>query len=136
MTDLLHVLLDFPTSDYTHLIPSLEKNFVTVSDLLTLDALELAKRAHLPILDLRRFVKHVVDCLQADLTGRTGQIIGNAPGGYDALTSNVETFPHDRNREGENLTSRGQISLLDPTLDSALAGGIATGYVTEITGER
>lgn len=125
MTDLLHVLPDFPIASYTHLIPSLEKNLVSTSDLLTVDALELAKRTQLPILDLRRLVKHVIESLQADINDKLEEnsLAGGGPGTRKSASEYV-------------LANRGQVSLLDSVLDSALAGGFSTGYVTEVTGER
>ena len=70
MTDLLTTLPSFPTAQYTHLIPSLEKNFVTTTDLLTLDGLEVAKRAHLPLLDVKGLIAHIQSRLQAGAGGR------------------------------------------------------------------
>lgn len=125
MTDLLHVLPDFPIASYTHLIPSLEKNLVSTSDLLTVDALELAKRAQLPILDLRRLIKHVIESLQADINDKL-ETKFLAEGGHGTKKTALEY----------SFASSGQVSLLDSALDSALAGGISTGYVTEVTGER
>ena len=125
MTDLLHVLPDFPIASYTHLIPSLEKNLISTSDLLSLDALELAKRAQLPILDLRRLIKHVIESLQADINGKVEK--NSLAGRGDGTENNAPDHP---------LANRGHVSLLDSALDSALAGGISAGYVSEVTGER
>lgn len=131
MTDLLHTIPDFPTKLYTHLLPSLEKNLITTTDLLTLDALEVAKRAQLPLLDVRRLANHVVAILQGQLgvgnenasnlgTFETGQA------GYGALQ-----------QTGNEVTGQwSTISTLDTALDAALGGGIPTGYITEIAGER
>ena len=131
MTDLLHTLPDFPTKLYTHLLPSLEKHLVTTTDLLTLDPLEIAKRAQLPLLDVRRLANHVVATLQAEL----------------GLPNNSATFTsagEEQTPKQESLRKIGQdviaqrpnFSTLSPALDNALDGGIPTGYITEITGER
>ena len=133
MTDLVHVLPDFPTAAYTHLIPSLEKHDVTVADLLTLDPTEIVKRCPLPLLDIRRLVKHVIEALQCNLGLTT------APS-----TTNDDLSASDRGPVVEGsaqafkkvLKKWDKISTLDERLDQALGGGIPTGYVTEVTGER
>ena len=131
MTDLLHTIPDFPTRLYTHLLPSLEKNFITTTDLLTLDALEIAKRAHLPLLDVKRLANHVVVILQGQFglkneNAHKFEDVGEGRADFGSLKSS-----------GEELSARwSTISTLDPALDAALGGGIPTGYITEITGER
>lgn len=132
MTDLLHVLPNFPTSSYTHLLPSLEKHLITTSDLLTLDALDIAKRAQLPILDIRRFVGHIIEALRGDL----GIAVPDKTSSDDLLVSEEGTSPVKKSSRSATFGNQQCISLLDPTLDSALGGGLYTGYVTEITGER
>lgn len=136
MTDLLSTLPSFPTASYTHLLPSLEKSLVTTSDLLTLDALEIAKRAQLPILDIKRLATHITELLHRDLglTPReddlnTEELKGRGDG-KDTSLSNLK-------RPGSNAVKRwNTISVLDDALDVAIGGGIPTGYITEITGER
>lgn len=132
MTDLLYVLPDFPTKSYTHLLPSLEKHLVTTTDLLTLDALEIAKRAQLPLLDVRRLARHVTTALHGQL-------------GVDQLaeTSRLEDEVVGRKdvgslkQSGSNIIgARAYISTLDPVIDSTLGGGIPPGCLTEIVGER
>lgn len=132
MTDLLHTLPNFPTKHYTHLIPSLEKSLITTTDLLTLDPLEVAKRAHLPLLDVRRLANHVLATLQSQL----GVIDG-----AEALRKHEES---PNLEDASSLKASGRtiskgwsaISTLDPLLDAALGGGIPTTYITEVTGER
>lgn len=137
MTDLLHVLPDFPVKHYTHLIPSLEKHLVTTSDLLTLDALEIGKRAQLPLLDLRRLINEVISQLHGQL-GFDSKIAGKEKAGQKVsknLKNNTEQ--EALYTPGRNLSSSlSTISTLDPGLDAALGGGIPTRYITEITGER
>lgn len=131
MTDLLITIPDFPTKSYTHLLPSLEKHLVTTVDLLTLDALELAKRAHLPLLDVKRLVNHVLAILQT----RLGLETENAPS-YPNAGQNQPDYGSLRKTGKEETTRLDFISTLDPCIDAALGGGIPTGYVTELTGER
>jgi DNA repair protein RAD57 len=133
MTDLPTILPDFPTRPYTHLIPSLDRHGITVADLLSLDALEIAKRASLPILDLRRLAEDVVHTLQDDL----GISV-------TAHTTSDEPFSSSRRNDSEwgwgaandVVKHWDTISILDENLDKAIGGGIPAGYVTEFTGER
>lgn len=126
MTDLSLVLPAFPTQTYARLIPSLEKNLVTTSDLLTLDAVEIAKRAQLPILDVKRLCNDVLRSLQATLG------VGEEAEGSE----NVNRKGALQRTGKEVVASWSTISTLDRRLDQVLEGGIATGYITEITGER
>lgn len=123
MTDLLHTIPGFPTKTYAHLLPSLEKHLVTTTDLLTLDALDIAKRAQLPLLDVRRLINHVVTILQSQLGLSQGPDCSDFQGSL-------------RKSGKETVGKWGTISLIDDSLDGAIGGGIPTGYVTEITGER
>ena len=131
MTDLLHTIPDFPIKHYTHLLPSLERSLVTVTDLLTLDALDLAKKAQLPLLDVRRLKEHVLATLQRQL-GLENEL-------SDKFEGQLEGAPQfgELKTDGNGIVQdRGVISTLDQSLDGALDGGIQTGYVTDITGER
>ncbi|KAH0542616.1 hypothetical protein FGG08_003024 [Glutinoglossum americanum] len=128
MTDLLTILPTFPVKQYTHLLPSLEKNFITTTDLLTLDALEVSKRARLPLLDIRRLTNAVVAALQGEL--------GIGPDG--AVSGGVEMGDRKgrlRRTGVEAIEGWKTVSTLDEKLDAALKGGIPTGHITEFTGE-
>ena len=133
MTDLHSTLPDFSTAAYTHLIPSFEKNGITVADLLTLDPIEIVKRCPLPLIEVRRFVKDVVEALQEDTGIReVPTTVSNglcAPQEQEQVSGPVRVFR-------QKSSSWSTISTLDDTLDKALGGGIPTGYVTEVTGER
>ena len=134
MTDLLHILPDFPVAGYTHLIPSLERHLITCADLLTLEAPEVAKRAQLPAHDVRKLADEILARLQAQLG-----VIG-FPGGDNGANGKgrgaAEEESHVR-KSGIDLVKRWRtISTLDDSLDSALGGGIPIGYITEVTGER
>ncbi len=131
MTDLLHTIPDFPAKLYTHLLPSLEKHLITTVDLLTLDALEVAKRAQLPLLDVRRLANHVLAILQ----GQLGLVNHNAPN-FEGVGEGQSDYGALKATGKEVIESWSTISTLDSALDRALGGGIPTGYITEITGER
>ena len=131
MTDLLYTIPNFPTRLYSHLLPSLEKHLITTTDLLTLDALEVARRARLPLLDVRRLASHVLATLQGQLGFKTDdtppyQIAGQSEAGHGSL----------RKTGKEATAGLNLISTLDPLLDAALGGGVPSRYITEITGER
>lgn len=138
MTDLLHTIPDFPTKTYTHLFPSLEKHCVTTADLLTLDAVEIARRAQLPVLDIRRLANQVIEIL--------GGQLGLAPAAGGGRDDGVVLNPSSAGGEGGGSRKSGNevvldqkwsvISTLDDSIDAALGGGIPTGYITEFTGER
>ena len=125
MTDLTTVLPGFSTEHYIRLIPSLEKNKITTADLLTLDYVEVAKRARLPLLDVKRLCSAVLEALQSDL------------GVKESVDEEKEHAVGTTLRKvGKEILECATISTLDDDLDRALGGGIPTGYITEITGER
>jgi DNA repair protein RAD57 len=123
MTDLTFVLPGFETQPYIRLLPSLEKNQVTTADLLTLDSVEVAKRAQLPLLDVKRLSNGILEALKTNL-GING--FGNGAKAPSSL----------RKTGKDLLNSWNTISTLDDGLDRALGGGVPTGYITEVTGER
>lgn len=135
--DLLEVLPGFATKNFAHIIPPLERARVTTVDVITLDALEIAKRARVPPGDVRRLSSHITEALHIDL-------------GFDRPHTDIDISSDapssSINPDGASLTldpatKRGPsqwstISTLDPAMDSLLGGGIPTGYITEVTGER
>lgn len=134
MTDLLHIVPSFPVKSYTHLLPSLERNLITTTDLLSLDALEIAKRTQLPLLDVRRLVTHVLKELQSELgispVDRENVEDGRGEVGEKGAQGRLR-------KSGCEIVERWKtISTLNEELDAALGGGIPTGYITEFTGER
>lgn len=112
MTDLIAVLPTFSTQQYAHLLPSLERNGVTTADLLSLDAGEIAKRARVPLVDVKKLCAAVLGALQV----------------------NLGTTLRKSAKDISNYWTT--ISTLDEELDLALGGGIPTGCITEFTGER
>ena len=120
MTDLLQVLPDFETRPFSHLLPSLDRALITTTDLLTLEAPDVAKRAQLPAGELRKLVDVLVPALHRQL-GFGGEVADT--NGFDAaLRAPAESWAC--------------ISTLDDELDAALGGGIPPGYLIEVTGER
>ncbi|MCJ1250005.1 hypothetical protein MMC30_007231 [Trapelia coarctata] len=136
MTDLLHILPDFPVTGYTHLIPSLEKHLITCADLLTLEAPEVAKRAQLPPHDVRKLADDILARLQGQLGLSTPD--GNVNEETNSKGKGKGTAKEESHIRKLSIDLAKQwhtISTLDDKLDSALGGGIPTGFITELTGE-
>src|SRR2546421_11996587 len=134
MTDISDVLPSFEVKRYANLLPSLEAQLITTADLLTLDTVEISKRTGLNIHDVRQLCQAVLEYLQSDLgisssfDAQTTE--NNGPEGPDSMQLNLM-------KTGlELLDSWSMISTLNPAIDALLGGGIPTGYITEITGER
>ncbi|KFY10591.1 hypothetical protein V492_04927 [Pseudogymnoascus sp. VKM F-4246] len=121
MTDLSSILPAFPTEPYAHLLPSLERQGVSTTDLLALDPAALAKRANIPVDDVKRLCTDVFKALQHDL----------------GLTENgSKTSHHPLQDIGKEVSKKWDaIRTLDQGLDALLSGGFPAGYITEVTGE-
>lgn len=129
--DLLSTLPSFPTKPYAHILPSLERNNISTADLITLDTLEIAKRAHVPPADVRRLAAQIVDALHRDVGFQTERNGDGEVGAEDSFDEKLVPGPLNR----VVLSRWNSISTLDPAMDALLDGGIPTGYVTEVTGE-
>ncbi|WEW55876.1 DNA repair protein rhp57 [Emydomyces testavorans] len=133
--DLLTTVPDFPIEPYAHILPKLEKAEISVKELLLLDTLEVAKRTRIPVAEVRRLTNHVLEALHRDLG-----LDGYQTRRRENRQVGVERRYEDAD-DGEDACvalqppSLSFVSTLDPVLDHLLAGGISTGYVTEISGE-
>lgn len=124
MTNLLLVLPDFDIHPYTHILPSLERALVTTADLISLDALDVAKRAQVPPGEVRKLVDALLDALHRDAASSDSSL-AKSGSAWSGLQS------------GKDIIDRWTaISTLDDVLDAALGGGIARGHLTEVVGER
>ncbi|KAI7283601.1 P-loop containing nucleoside triphosphate hydrolase protein [Hortaea werneckii] len=125
MTNLLTVLPDLDIRPFTHILPSLEKALVSTADLLTLEPVDIAKRAQVPSREVEKLATTLIDGLHGgsrDSTDRKGPD-GERTGAGHAI-------------DGESLANDAQaISTLDDDFDRLLNGGIAVGAVTEFVGE-
>ncbi|KAK4861629.1 hypothetical protein LT330_003664 [Penicillium expansum] len=132
--DLLLVLPGFVTKPFAHILPPLERAKVTTVDVITLDSLEIAKRARVPPADVRRLSSCIVEALHTDVGFEKPQ---TNTGASDGPSSSIN--PDAASRTIGSSTKRtsqwNTISTLDPAMDALLGGGIPTGYVTEVTGE-
>lgn len=115
MTDLLQILPSFPLRPFAALIPTIEQNALSTTDLLALHPADIAKQTRLPILDLKRLIAAIQASLSDDL-------IPEQP--------LLEPEP-----EPDSIPEKNVISTLDEGLDAALGGGVPVGAVTEFTGE-
>ena len=126
MTNLLTVLPEFDVRPHAHILPSLEKALISTADLLTLDALDVAKRAQVPPGEVKKLNEALLGGLHATITSKSDvnkhEVEDGAVEGFD----NGVASAHPSHA----------ISTLDETLDTALNGGIPPGYLTEIVGER
>lgn len=128
MTDLNSVLPDFATCPFSHLLPSLDKSLITTADLVSLDAVDVAKRAQLPPAEVTKLARVVVEALQNNL--------GVYDASYGANVSVINGEGHNERSSNETTRDWSVISTLDESLDAALGGGLPLGYLTEVTGER
>ena len=138
MTDLTNVIPSFPAKRFTNILPSLERCLITTTDLLTLEPIEVGKRARVPVLEVRQLQQHVITLLHGDLGmevarptdgARNAKVAAPAPDGQPVEQLGVA-------RDGHALRPVQFVNTLDPTLDAALGGGFPTGHLCEITGER
>lgn len=125
MTDILIVLPEFDVKPFTHLLPSLEKAQISTADLLTLDALDVGKRAQLPPGEVKKLADVLLQSLHADLQHH-----------HTGAALDEPNVAADKHGGDENTTTQPTISTLDERLDEALGGGILPGYLTEVVGER
>lgn len=121
MTNLLSVLPDFDVRPFTHVLPSLEKSLISTADLLTLDALDVAKRAQLPPGEVKKLGDALLAALQKSL-----------PVSYEAESDNSQA---EEASNAFGFQPYAYISTLDDGLDAVLNGGIARGHLTEVVGE-
>ncbi|KAF2772309.1 hypothetical protein EJ03DRAFT_201607 [Teratosphaeria nubilosa] len=124
MTSLLTVLPDFDIKPFTHILPSLEKASIATADLLTLDAVDVARRAQVPPGEVKKLATALINGLHGCLDGES-----SGPG------SEQSSFVS--RQHGHDLIKRWKtISTLDDDFDDILGGGIAAEHVTEFVGER
>ncbi|CAP92387.1 DNA repair protein [Penicillium chrysogenum] len=131
--DLLLVLPGFVTKPFAHILPPLERAKVTTVDVITLDSLEIAKRARVPPADVRRLSSCIVEALHTDVGFEKPQTnTGTSDGPSSSINSDATTRKIGSTKRASQWNT---ISTLDPAMDALLGGGIPTGYVTEVTGE-
>lgn len=126
MTDLLHILPEFNLKQYSHILPSLEKALISTNDILTLDAVDVAKRALVPPAEVRKIADDILVQLHSQL--------GYHDDGDAEQTKQVDKATSQEVKS--TLPSFMTISTLDEGLDVSLRGGFPAGHLSEVTGER
>ena len=134
MTELLNVIPTFPSKRFSHIIPSLEKNLITTSDLLTLEPADVARRAKVPVGEVRQLVSHAVALLQGELGLEPDA--PPSPRTAAVATPKRKQLPSLRSNGRESVRAARLVSTLDTTLDTALGGGFPVGQLVEVVGER
>lgn len=109
MSDL--ILIDKLKPRSTRVLQALDNAALSTVDLLTLDVFEIHRRTQLSVLDVQNLVRDVIAAL------------------VDATEGGVETAA-EREREFAFLTTG------DRAIDELLGGGIPSGALTEVSGER
>lgn len=132
MSDLTDVLPNFDAHSFSHLLHSLQKNEVTVAELISLDPTEIARRCPLPLLDVRRLANTIIEHLQRD-----PKMISTQPDAsekpFASTTKNGLEIETEQAAIAEGLRF---ISTGDTDIDELLGGGLPAGYITEVVGER
>ncbi|POR32321.1 DNA repair protein rhp57 [Tolypocladium paradoxum] len=121
MTDLLRILPSFPVAPFAALLPAIEQQAFTTTDLLALHPADIAKQTHLPLLDLKRLVAAIQASLVDDLVP-------------EKLLVSPEPEPAAEDAQAHHGPCSA-ISTLDHDLDAALGGGVPLGCITEFAGE-
>lgn len=135
MADLLQILPDFDVESYSYLLTALDRHQIITSDLLTLEASELAKRAKLPLPQLKNLLDEIIGQLHKSSGLLTVIDVNNAEDHIKG-DDEVPNAPDEKELLSAGAQSLNLISTLDEKFDEALAGGFPTGYVSEVTGER
>lgn len=132
MSDLLEVLPDLDIRPYTHLFHSLEKNDITVVDLITRDPKEIARKCPLPSADVQKLVADVVKGLQWDIQAGVNKKRKVATAG---LGHRAERTAGNKKLKTALPAYEQTVKTLDVKIDQALGGGFYPGHITEIVGE-
>lgn len=122
MSDIIQILPNIDTEPFEKVLERLEKANITSNDLMTLGAVDVARRADVSIDEVRELTASLITQLHARL-------------GLDALEHG---YDNEKDVPAESATEDpawSHISTLDDDLDAALGGGFPAGQVCEITGE-
>lgn len=132
MADLKDVLPRFDIQPWRHLTYSLEKKNILTAELISQDAVEIARRCPLPLKEVKRLIAAVNAALQADLSLTTA-----AP--QSASQNEISEPLKKRLRIEQPRPLEKQMTFvrtLDADIDQCLGGGFPTGSICEIVGER
>jgi DNA repair protein RAD57 len=110
MSDII-LIPNLPTLS-NRVLRALDEAGIQTADLLTLDVFEIHKRTQLSIIDAQNLIKDVISTLESSIEKEIGKTAVDRLNEFGFLTTG------------------------DEKIDQLLGGGIATGSLTEITGER
>lgn len=137
MTDLTQLLPNFPIDDKIYqTLNLLEAKGVTTLDLLTLTPTDVCVRTGIRRDVIEPFIAMVSRALREDIgVGRT-ESSGTEKDEQKEEAKTNQTEPL-RVLDGMETMARPKfITTADPVLDKVLGGGIPTGYIIEVVGER
>lgn len=103
------ILLSNLATQSPRVLEVLESARLHTIDLLTLDVLEIHRRTQIPVVDVQNLVNDVVFALNLSIESKTAE---------------------------ERLQDFAFLTTGDEKIDALLSGGIPTGSLTEVTGER
>lgn len=132
MADLKDILPSFDLQPWRHLTFSLEKKNVLTVELITQDAVEIARKCPLPPREVKRFATAVIVALQKDVLGAL-MVSQSSPQKEDKEPPRKKLRVEQREPVEEELCF---VKTLDENIDYCLGGGFPTGHVSEIVGER
>lgn len=132
MADLKDVLPHFDIQPWRHLTYSLEKKNVLTAELISQDAVEIARRCPLPLKEVKRLIVAVNAALQADLSFAT-ITPRSTPEEETKEAARKEPRREQPRRVKKRMTF---VRTLDADIDHCLGGGFPTGSICEIVGER
>ncbi|KAK6004161.1 hypothetical protein QM012_009011 [Aureobasidium pullulans] len=122
MSDITQILPNIDTEPFEKVLERLEKTNVSCNDLMTLNAVDVARRADVPIDEVRELTASLITQLHAQL-------------GFGGLENGPDNEKDVTAKSTKEDSAWPHISTLDDDLDTALGGGFPAGQVCEITGE-
>ena len=120
---------NFDTKPFSHILHSLEKNSITVTDLLTQDPSAIAARCTVDI-DVHKLSKAIAQALQQDVAAGTRKRKT-----IDTTSASTSGVSPQAKKTKQVQPQKPIVRTLDKKIDEALHGGLQVGHVTEIVGE-
>ncbi|KAG9532477.1 P-loop containing nucleoside triphosphate hydrolase protein, partial [Aureobasidium melanogenum] len=122
MSDITQLLPNIDTEPFEKVLERLEKANISSNDLMTLGAVDVARRADVSIDQVRELTASLITQLHAQL-------------GFDDPDNDHYNEKDESAKSAKEDPTWSHISTLDDDLDAALGGGFPAGQVCEITGE-
>ncbi|KAG9947968.1 P-loop containing nucleoside triphosphate hydrolase protein, partial [Aureobasidium melanogenum] len=122
MSDITQLLPNIDTEPFEKVLERLEKANISSNDLMTLGAVDVARRADVSIDQVRELTACLITQLHAQL-------------GFDVPENDHDNEKDEPAKSAKEDPTWSHISTLDDDLDAALGGGFPAGQVCEITGE-